>query len=845
MDIGFNLKFKEDGHIPVNEFGLFHSVASHDFSVYLKKNKDFGIGYKSANDGYAFVANYGDSIGFGGLPLVGDIPLINEVSIGHMLLTAASADGALPPFEIQGLDIKKGIYFLAELHIPGQVIDIVIPVSKDTPEHSAYDANDFALDAISENNWSEIKIDKAIGPCMLKVLRFSMTNGQIRLGLDAAFVVAGISFGMDGLAISYDTKKRAVGFEILGLSLDVNTDALQIAGSFIKKDEYTYAGALLMRISQITIMAIGSYKSAGPELPVDSVFAFALLKGQIGGPPCFFITGFAIGFGYNRCLSIPNIDQLTSFPLLKAAEGSISGADLLESEKTYFKPQADKSWVAAGVLFNSFKMIDSVAILTASWGSDVEINLIGRSVLNIPFNSNSTPIAHAVLLLKASFKPSQSLIAVDAKLSSESYIISKDCQLTGGFAFYTWYGGEYAGDFVLTLGGYHPRYSKPAHYPQVDRLGFNWRISQDLSAWGGIYFALTPSCIMAGGSLHLRFSKGIVEAWFDAYMDMYMQWKPYHYDIAIGISIGCKVDLWLCTVRLELGCDLHIWGPEFSGNALVKLWCIRFTISFGAGSSQAPPPISQGEFISSFLPKPEMAARNAENASPLFGGCTVSLNRGLLADHNTESNQSQSEPRKVCADQLEFTVKSVIPCHKIILNKAVVFNSSNSLYLRPCQATLNLSELTISFMLKVKDQSGNDMLINVEKERLNSAIITENLPSALWGAPNGKNESISAVTGLAIRINPLPRYELQIPTLRDKSERQQNLDKPPILRLAQYDQKNAYAEIAKIRVTSTAKARDAILTAIGDGWNDIDLSDLAKDPKSFFCSAPILASIGG
>src|SRR5262249_29741885 len=150
----------------------------------------------------------------------------------------------------------------------------------------------------------------------------------------------------------------------------------------------------------------------------------------------------------------------------------------------------------------SFKIIDSFALLTVSFGNHFEMNLLGLSSLVAPANAgaNVPPVAEAQLALKASFQPDNGFLGVQAQLTPNSYLLSKDCHLTGGFAFYSWFeGSEHNGDFALTLGGYHPNFKVPAHYPTVPRLGFNWQVCPELSIKGDAYFALTASALMAGG----------------------------------------------------------------------------------------------------------------------------------------------------------------------------------------------------------------------------------------------------------------------------------------------------------------------------------------------------------
>ena len=81
------------------------------------------------------------------------------------------------------------------------------------------------------------------------------------------------------------------------------------------------------------------------------------------------------------------------------------------------------------------------------------------------------------------------------------------------------------------------------------------------------------------------FTQGALCAWFTAYTDIALGWKPFFYDFSVGVSLGASItlDFWLfsTTFTLEMSVDLRIWGPEFSGTARVTWWVISFTISFG------------------------------------------------------------------------------------------------------------------------------------------------------------------------------------------------------------------------------------------------------------------------
>jgi hypothetical protein len=139
----------------------------------------------------------------------------------------------------------------------------------------------------------------------------------------------------------------------------------------------------------------------------------------------------------------------------------------------------------------------------------------------------------------------------------------------------------------------------------VPRLGLNWKVSDELTVKGGLYFALTPSVIMAGGSLSATWQSGGIRAWFDAQTDFLIRYKPFHYEISVAIAIGVSVTVDLLvtsvTIVVHVGVGLKITGPPFGGTATIDLSIVSFTLSLG-DTSPLPEEIKWPEFRDSFLP---------------------------------------------------------------------------------------------------------------------------------------------------------------------------------------------------------------------------------------------------
>ena len=99
------------------------------------------------------------------------------------------------------------------------------------------------------------------------------------------------------------------------------------------------------------------------------------------------------------------------------------------------------------------------------------------------------------------FSSSEGVLWVQGQLTDNSWLLYEDVRLTGGFAFVTWFKGEHRGEFVLTLGGYHPDFHRDG-YPVVPRLGLRWQFGSNIVIKAGSYFALTSEA--ADGRRRLR-----------------------------------------------------------------------------------------------------------------------------------------------------------------------------------------------------------------------------------------------------------------------------------------------------------------------------------------------------
>ncbi len=152
-------------------------------------------------------------------------------------------------------------------------------------------------------------------------------------------------------------------------------------------------------------------------------------------------------------------------------------------------------WFAAGLSFTCFTLVDGIAVVAVSFGDGLEINLLGLARLALP--RPEAALVSIELGLLARFSTSEGLVHDPGRADRELLAALPDVRLTGGFAFAIWWKGSLAGQFVLTIGGYHPDFHRDG-YPDVPRLGLSWQVSSAITIKGGAYFALTSEALMAG-----------------------------------------------------------------------------------------------------------------------------------------------------------------------------------------------------------------------------------------------------------------------------------------------------------------------------------------------------------
>ncbi len=684
---------------------------------------------------------------------------------------------------LAGKQLNQGVSIIANIQLADKRIPLYMPLQSidNKAKSSKVDANtssnekaDKTSKGIEESNTSKPSVNQAtaavisqpnsgksqgitgrkLGPITLDGISLGFTGSQVEMHLDGCLSLSNVKLILNDLVLSIDIKKvmdgyliAALGADLAGLDLYLKTGSFSLAGGLLRHktsdiEGEEYVGQLALRTKTLSLSALGSYAS----LPngQKSLFAYLAVNYPIGGIPAFFVEGLALGFGYNRGIALPDVKDVHQFPLVTALKGKGQniGAKLDQQALTVLKQQSQalsrylptslgQNMIAAGIKFNSFKLVDSVAVLMVEFGQRLAMHLVGTSSMRLPaVAANRRAIANIEMNYRVSLAPSEGVFKLESVLTNNSFIFSRRCKLTGGFAYYSWFDGQRAGDFVISMGGYHPEFIKPNHYPDVPRLGFRWQISDNLSMKGGMYAALTPAAIMAGGYVSASYKTDKVAAWFNTSLDFIMYWDPFYYQADFAIQLGAQATLcgWFFggkTIRAELGAQLSIWGPEFAGRAKIKWWVFSFTIRFGE-QSQADRGITWQQFSENYLHIPTESDFAELNV--------IKGERSVVT-----SEQQNTTWHIVDPDNFELLVNSPIPVNSTQLigkNSEIVDQHKQvSFHLAPVEGKAEVDDW--SLMIEYDGPAGSDFVAEPTKK---------NFPQAVWGNASKADIKAGATT---------------------------------------------------------------------------------------------------
>lgn len=674
-----------------------------------------------------------------------------------------------------------------------------------------------------------ISVNKQIGSVHISRVGVKCADGIAAAVIDAGLTLGPVSVECKEFLAGYDFNKNMLTGGLRGLILGYESSVFSVSGGIYQvtpsdgKIRTQFDGTVSVKAAKWQMQGMASYILLKDG--TTSFFLFVRCAAVLGGIPAFTITGLMGGMGIKRRLVLPDITEVEKFPLLACKnENQMQVLDQLEGRsggKEWLSVSSEDYWAAAGIEFRSNGLVTGRMLLTLAFGRDIVIGLLGTAELLLPQNAPpKKAYVFLKILLAAVLKPEEGSLTIDAAISEQSFLMHPDCRIRGGAAFYLWFGkNRHAGDFVLTVGGYHPSFLIPKHYPNVPRIGIYWKVSSCIDVKGEAYLAVTPSCIMAGGRLEFLFAEGPLKAWFIAYADILIQWHPFWFDVQLGIEVGVslRLNLLFChkTLKLSVGADLNLWGPEIGGKARIHLSILSFSVAFGKKKEGAAPIVDWNGFAE-LLPDSKERHR-------------ITCGEGI-EEMESETKESQW---LVTSQQFSLSAETAVP--------------GGSISIRPMGIGKVYSDYRV--IILGPDHSDRTKEFVIEQELYD-------FPAALWGSPvkgglKPDAELVKGRTGGARITSPKPglRGQIVIEDYRENLMKTCYMDNPLTrsdVAKADYEADwngDSMSELKEIAFTKQQEKRQNICGSLRDIYSGPagSFSGISEELQGLYADAPGLS----
>ncbi|MFJ8229983.1 DUF6603 domain-containing protein [Streptomyces sp. NPDC094448] len=602
----------------------------------------------------------------------------------------------------------------------------------------------------SSGVWFDVQ--KQLGVVQINRIGVMYQHNTLLFGLDAGVQLGPLSMSLDGLAVGSSLERFAPVFRLDGLGVGYATPPVEIEGALLRLPDdrldegvaFQFDGTATVAVPDFSLAAVGSY--AQPASGQPSLFVFAQLEAPLVAAPPILVTGLMAGFGFNRELTLPSAREVSGFPLLAlnkqgpdADRRPSAVLDVLEGRRPavpngplreWIAPRQGSYWLALGVEFTVAEVVNAKVLLAAESGRETAFAVLGIATLQLPIPAESATRAYvyAELGLEAVVQPLTGSFELAAQLAPASYVLTSACRLTGGFAASVWFGDRPdAGQFVVTLGGYHPSFRRPAAYPDVPRLGIDWAVSDSLTITAQAYLAVTPSCAMAGGRLSIVFHAGDFRAWFTAQADILLSWRPFFFTARVAVSIGAsyQVNIGILhkTVSATVGAELELWGPPTGGSVTAHFLTFSKTIGFGPGPSGANTGALGWDAFAELLPEPA----DTVTIAPVYGVDNTTTD---TTDTTAGERGSSGKIWYARARDLRFFTQSAIPASHLRLGGAPLSSpgpeDGPAVDIKPMDRTGLVGEHRLELFYEGAPAPLDGWTATAR---------THNMPAALWGAP--------------------------------------------------------------------------------------------------------------
>jgi len=216
--------------------------------------------------------------------------------------------------------------------------------------------------------------------------------------------------------------------------------------------------------------------------------------------------------------------------------------------------------------------------------SPVRVIVLGRLQVLLP--NQSHPLVQIRMDALGVLDVSAETVALDATLYDSRIL---QFTLTGDMALRAGWGRQ--PQFILAIGGFHPRFAPPPGLPALQRLALQLADGDSLQLRCQAYLAVTSNTVQFGARVDLHAAGGGFS--FDGMLgfDAIIQLAPLAFEVDVGAALALRY-----RGRLLVGVSFkgRLAGPtpwQVEGKASIKLLFFSVSVSFSRtfGSKTAPP----------------------------------------------------------------------------------------------------------------------------------------------------------------------------------------------------------------------------------------------------------------
>ncbi|MFE5909283.1 DUF6603 domain-containing protein [Streptomyces wedmorensis] len=522
------------------------------------------------------------------LDLVPGLAVRDGISLVLALPTAVPDDSTLA-FRADGMELALVDHELLKLLAPGG-----LSLKGSLGVH--LDRNGLRLEGGSNGKGIALPLDRAPAGLRAPSLYLAARDGGLQLTTSFRASLLGVADAtVDGVGL--EIRPTAGGYtpsvvppKGLGLTLALGPAK---GGGFLGEHDGQYRGALSLSLGLVEVKAFGILQPRPPSVLValSAEFTPAI---ELGLAFTLNAVGGLVGIG--RALDRAGLAAVVQSghleDLLFPADAAAAAPRILTTMGTVFPARAGSTVV--GPMFRvgwgrpvSFVTADVGVVLELPSGV---VGILGR--LRIALPAPQAPVIDLRASVAGVVDAANGLVEINANLAGSRLLTSS---VEGGLALRAKSGQD--ATFILSAGGFHPRYTPPAGFPTPKRLTIPIADSPFLKVVFSGYFALTPGTVQAGAELSAVIGTRSTGVSGRLSFDALVRWEPsFGVMLDLGGSFALRVaGATLCSVGLRV----HVDGPtpcwHIAGRASVSF--LFFDVSFPfdehwncTGQAVAPPP---------------------------------------------------------------------------------------------------------------------------------------------------------------------------------------------------------------------------------------------------------------